>query len=105
MKWLLSVFAACIVATGALAAPPQGARQLMPSDMQRAPQTAVIMTQCNLLVAGYFTLADGTLVKLDQSSRAVFKDVNAVLAWGGTARGGAERVDAQCAHKGADLET
>lgn len=98
MKWLLAALASLVFCTSTMAAVNLGAQPLSRSDMQRAPQTAVIMTQCNLLVAGYFTLQDGRLVKLDQSLQAQFPDVNEVLAWGDTAIHGSERVDAECAN-------
>lgn len=105
MKWLLTLASCALFSLAVAKAPVSGARLLSPSDMQRAPQTAVIMTQCNLLIAGYFTLQDGTLAKVDQRSQKDFPDVNDVLRWGDTAAHGAERVDAQCSAPGAAQHT
>lgn len=106
MKWLPTLVGSVLLSLAATAsATSTGARLLQPSDMQRAPQTAVIMTQCNLLIAGYFTLQDGSLVKLDQRSQQTFPDVNEVLLWGDSAAHGAERVDAECAQPAAAEST
>lgn len=73
----------------------QNARTLVTADMARPPLTAVAFTQCNLLIAAFFTLQNGQFAKIDVAHHQGI-DYNEALRWGDTATSGAVRVEATC---------
>jgi hypothetical protein len=60
--------------------------------MQGHPLTSVVVTQCNLIVAVYLTMADGSLLRFD-SSAAVPADQLLQMAYTATR---SERVEVSC---------
>ena len=60
--------------------------------MQGHPLTSVVVTQCNLIVAVYLTMADGSLLRFD-SSAAVPADQLMQMAYTATR---SERVEVSC---------
>jgi hypothetical protein len=59
------------------------------------PLTAVVVTQCNLVVAVYFTMKDGKLVRFDQSANSSIKAEDLVsLAYNSARR--SERIEVGC---------
>lgn len=63
-----------------------------PPILEGAALTSVVVTQCNLLVAVYFTMEDGRLVRFDSSSGVPFDQM---LAAAHSAKI-SERVETQC---------
>ena len=61
------------------------------------PLTSVVVTQCNLIVAVYMTMADGTLLRFD-SSASVPADQLLQMAYTATR---SERVEVSCNDEGA----
>ncbi len=61
------------------------------------PLTAVVVTQCNLLVAVYLTMPDGRLLRYD-STASVPADRLVQMAYTATR---SERVEVSCNHRGA----
>ncbi len=66
-------------------------------DMPGHPLTSVVITQCNLIVAVYMTMADGSLLRFD-SSASVPPDQLLQMAYTATR---SERVEVSCNDSGA----
>jgi hypothetical protein len=96
MKWLIGLFAACLLSVSSAFALPPVPGVLAAADMEAPPATAVAVTQCNLLVAAYFTLKDGRFVKSDVKDHPTDVSADDVLRWGDTATTGAHRVEVNC---------
>jgi hypothetical protein len=63
------------------------------------PLTAVVVTQCNLVVAVYFTMRDGKLIRFDKNAGSSIKAEDLVtLAYNSAAR--SERVEVGCDTQG-----
>jgi ribosomal protein L14 len=59
------------------------------------PLTAVVVTQCNLVVAVYFTIQDGKLIRFDENASSGIKAEDLVtLAYNSAKR--SERVEVGC---------
>ena len=66
---------------------------------QGHPLTSVVVTQCNLIVAVYLTMADGRLLRFDQSNSAQMPaDQLLTMAYTATR---SERVEVSCNDEGA----
>jgi hypothetical protein len=61
------------------------------------PLTSVVVTQCNLIVAVYMTMADGRLLRFDKST-AVPSEQLMTMAYSATR---SERVEVSCNEEGA----
>ena len=61
------------------------------------PMTAVVVTQCNLIVAVYMTMPDGRLLRFDQSNAVPSEDL-LTMAYSATR---SERVEVSCNNMGA----
>jgi hypothetical protein len=66
-------------------------------DIQGHPLTSVVVTQCNLIVAVYMTMPDGTLLRFDSSAK-VPADQLLQMAYTATR---SERVEVSCNDNGA----
>jgi hypothetical protein len=66
-------------------------------NLQGHPLTAVVVTQCNLIVAVYMTMSDGTLLRFDSSAK-VSADQLLQMAYTATR---SERVEVSCNDSGA----
>jgi len=64
---------------------------------QGHPMTAVVVTQCNLIVAVYLTMPDGRLLRFDKSA-AIPADQLLSMAYTATR---SERVEVSCEDAGA----
>jgi hypothetical protein len=63
------------------------------------PLTAVVVTQCNLVVAVYFTMQDGKLIRFDKNAGSSIKAEDLVsLAYNSAKR--SERVEVGCDTQG-----
>jgi hypothetical protein len=63
------------------------------------PLTAVVVTQCNLVVAVYFTMQDGKLIRFDKNAGSSIKAEDLVsLAYNSAKR--SERVEVGCETQG-----
>jgi hypothetical protein len=68
-------------------------------QLEGHPLTAVVVTQCNLIVAVYMTMADGRLLRFDQSnSEQISSDKLLTMAYGATR---SERIEVSCNDEGA----
>ncbi len=68
-------------------------------QLEGHPLTAVVVTQCNLIVAVYMTMADGRLLRFDQTnSEQISSDKLLTMAYGATR---SERVEVSCNDEGA----
>ena len=106
---------ALVSLAGVAAAEPPGSTPALPNQVtpithvtevpveQSAPKveghplTAVVVTQCNLIVAVYMTMQDGRLLRFDKSS-AVPSDQLMSMAYAATH---SERVEVSCNETGA----
>jgi hypothetical protein len=66
-------------------------------DLQGHPLTSVVVTQCNLIVAVYMTMGDGTLLRFDSGAK-VPADQLLQMAYTATR---SERVEVSCNDTGA----
>lgn len=107
-RLLFSLIAACVgFSAFAYDAPNLGiknARTLTVADMAKPPVSAAAFTQCNLLIAAFFTLQDGEFVKIDVAHHKGIGYDDA-MKWGDTALSGAVRVEATCDDPGKMLHT
>ncbi len=107
-RLLLSLVAACVgFSAFAYDAPNLGiknARTLTVADMTKPPISAAAFTQCNLLIAAFFTLQSGEFVKIDVAHHegVAYDDA---MKWGDTALSGAVRVEATCDDPGKMMHT
>ena len=69
---------------------------MAPATVQGHPLTAVVVTQCNLVVAVYMTFPDGRLMRFDQSDHLPY-DVLMSMAYAATR---SERVEVSCNDNG-----
>ncbi len=68
-------------------------------QLEGHPLTAVVVTQCNLIVAVYMTMADGRLVRFDQSNSEQLSAAKLLtMAYGATR---SERIEVSCNDEGA----
>jgi hypothetical protein len=66
------------------------------TPMEGHPLTAVVVTQCNLIVAIYLTMPDGKLLRFDKSNN-IDADKMITMAYSATR---SERVEVACDSKG-----
>lgn len=69
-----------------------------PASVNGAPVTAVVVTQCNLLLAAYLTMPNGELVRFDQNSGLPWATV---LDMANTAAR-SERIEVSCNSEGVE---
>ena len=84
-----------LVLNGAHAPASEVAQNREVNVREGQPLTAVVVTQCNLVVAVYFTMKDGKLIRFDKNAGSSIKAEDLVqLAYNSAKR--SERVEVGC---------
>lgn len=93
----LAITALCLV-LDALAGPVEVPPEKGAPKIEGHPLTSVVVTQCNLIVAVYMTMADGRLLRFDHTTQLP-SDQLMSMAYSATR---SERIEVSCNDTGAE---